>query len=272
MPNCENFLGTPVPWNIVAEGYKKSAMPMLAFYSEEALKRVSLSKESRILDVACGPGTLSLMAAERVKEVQSIDFSENMVTLFNRRLEEEGIRNASVRLGDGQNLPFEDNFFDAAFSMFGLIFFPDRGKGFAEIFRTLKPGGQIAVSSWGPMENSPVMQALSGALKEMDPDLLPPGKDFASLEDPKIFSRELENAGFSQINVTLVTRIVPIESVELFWEKMKEASVPVLMLRKKMGEALWAEKESAAVDYLKKVIPKRPTELPSQAWLGIGRK
>src|SRR5206468_2894032 len=97
-------------------------MKTLGLYSEEALRLAELSPAARVADVACGPGTLSLMAAPRAAEVWALDFSKKMLANFRRRIEIDKINNIRVFHGDGQALPFPDGYFEAAFSMFGLMF------------------------------------------------------------------------------------------------------------------------------------------------------
>jgi ubiquinone/menaquinone biosynthesis C-methylase UbiE len=75
-----------------------------------------------------------------------------------KRFPRRGIANIKTCLMDGQALEFGDNTFDFAYSIFGLMFFPDRLKGFREMHRTLRPGGRAAVTSWAPVEESPLMQ------------------------------------------------------------------------------------------------------------------
>ena len=58
---------------------------------------------------------------------------------------------------DTQTVPYADD----AFSLFGLMFFPDRKQGFAEIYRALKPGGSIAITSWAIIAKQPPCKACS---------------------------------------------------------------------------------------------------------------
>lgn len=96
---------------------------------------------------------------------------------YDRAIEERDKRNKSSKrfvftyVMDGQKL--ENDRFDAAFSMFGLMFFPDKVRGLKEIHRVLKPKGKIAVSSWAPISNSILMQCLFGALRKANPDIPP---------------------------------------------------------------------------------------------------
>ena len=272
MGNEPNMLSTVAPWDMVAEGYSRTTKEMLGNYSREAIQRIKPSKESHLLDVACGPGTLSLLASSQVAKVMAVDFSKNMVEIFQGEIESSGIQNIEVGHGDGQNLKFAGNNFDHAFSMFGLMFFPDRERGFSELHRTLKPGGTALVSSWAPIDQSPAMLTMFGALKAMNPEISKPETAINSLENPEVFEKELKNAGFKDITIQTVTKDFPVKSIPEFWEGMVEGSAPIVMMKNKMGIDEWKEKEKLAFAYLEEVLPPTPSILSSDAWFGFGRK
>ena len=79
--------------------------------------------------------------APAVRHVTSVDFSAAMLDQLRRNIAAANAANVEIVEADGQALPFPDDSFDVGVSMFGLMFFPDRGKGFAELFRVLAPGG-----------------------------------------------------------------------------------------------------------------------------------
>ena len=272
MGNEPNILSTPTPWNLVAQGYSRTTMEILGKYSEEAIQRVKPSKDSHLLDVACGPGTLSLLAAPKVAKVTSVDFSENMLEILNDKIETSDIPNIETYHGDGQNLKLADNHFDHAFSMFGLMFFPDRKEGISELHRTLKPCGTALISSWAPVDQSPAMLTMFGALQAMNPDIPKPETVIDSLENPEVFEKELKNAGFEDVTIQSVSKGFPVNSIEEFWEGMVAGSAPIVMMKNKMGIDEWKEKEKLAIAYLEKVLPPMPTTLSSDAWFGFGRK
>jgi SAM-dependent methyltransferase len=267
-----NPYGTPAPWNAVASAYARTSQLFLERFAIDALHWIPLSRESHLLDVACGPGTLSLLAAPLVKRVTAIDFSPAMLALFRRRVAELGLSNIDIHEGDGQALPFANDSFDAAFSMFGLMFFPDRTKGFSELHRALKPGGRAVVSSWSPADRSPLMQAVLGAMKAMDPQAPEPPKPPPSLDASEIFRQEFEQAGFEKVQIERVTKSWPVASVEAFWSEMVEGHAGLVMLKEKMGSALWQKKQPLALRFLHGHLPTTPTRLTSDAWLGIGAK
>ena len=163
-----NPMSTPEPWTQVAEGYVTNTQPVFEQYCRKALLQAGFNGSGKVLDVACGPGTLSLLIHQDVKEIHGIDFSPGMVKCFNRELERRGINNVKTYNMDGQHLEFSDNTFDWAFSIFGLIFFPDRNKGFREIIRTLKPGGRAAITSWASVTHSTAMQIMFGAMGKIE--------------------------------------------------------------------------------------------------------
>lgn len=137
-----NPLAAPDAWNPVADAYVADAyvaelVPIFSLYARDALALAAPSASARVLDVATGPGTLALIAATQVAHVAAIDFAEEMVERFRRRCAPLDIANVAVSVGDGQVLPFADASFECAFSIFGLIFFPDRAAGFSELRRAV---------------------------------------------------------------------------------------------------------------------------------------
>ncbi|HEY3666982.1 MAG TPA: class I SAM-dependent methyltransferase, partial [Polyangiaceae bacterium] len=169
-----NVMSTPVPWELVAEGYAAEAAFVMQPFSLRAAEFLAPSASARVLDVAAGPGTLALRLAPAVRELIALDFSEKMVTELRRAAAELGLNNLRAQVADGQQLPFADAEFDAAFSLFGLMFFPDRARGFTELLRVLKPGAGAVVSSWAPVQESSLMRTVFGALTAADPELPTP--------------------------------------------------------------------------------------------------
>jgi ubiquinone/menaquinone biosynthesis C-methylase UbiE len=267
-----NMLSSVAPWDLVAEGYSEVTMKLFQGYADEALAMIDLDKESRVLDIACGPGTLALSAAKRSKRVSAIDFSEAMVEILDKTIEEESIENVETFCGDAQQLPYDDNSFDAVFSMFGLMFFPDRMKGYGEIYRTLKPGGKTIISSWAPTTQSPIMMAMFGALRAMNPDMPEPQTDIESLENPEFFKAELIKAGFKSVEVLPVSKNMQVNSVAEFWDDMVKGSAPLVMLKNSMPNEEWQEKNRIAQDFLHGAVGDLPTTLSAVAWFGLGVK
>ncbi|MDH3976183.1 MAG: class I SAM-dependent methyltransferase [Deltaproteobacteria bacterium] len=272
MSKGPNMLSTIPPWDAVAGGYAETTMKVFERYNEKALELAELTDKCRILDVACGPGTLALAAADKVHSVHAIDFSRSMIAIFRETVKDKGLGNIEIRCGDAQDLPFDDESFDVAFSMFGLMFFPDRTKGYSEIYRTLKPGGKVIISSWAPISQSPAMQTMFGAVRAIKPEMPEPQTDVESLENPEFFGKELESAGFKDVEIHPVTMDFPVNSIDEFWRDMVRGSAPLVMLKNSMSEEDWQEKEREALEYLDKTLTNIPASLTSDAWLGCGRK
>lgn len=246
-----NPLSQPGPWDLVSEGYEEVTREFLGKYSEFGLKRLDLRSSDRLLDVACGPGTTSLLAAPHVRAIDALDFSGEMLRIARRNAESSGFTNIEFHEGDGQNLRFEDASFEKAVSMFGLMCFPDRRRGMRELFRVLRPGGRGLISSWAPVDMSPAMDALFGALRAIDPSRSAPERDVTSLENPDVFRAELEDCGFSSVVVEPVEMSMDLESPESFWDVMVRGSAPLVLLRSRVGEAAFADQTRIAHEYLR---------------------
>jgi SAM-dependent methyltransferase len=261
-------LSSPEPWNLVSDDYTLELLPMFELFSRDALGLAPTPAGARLLDVAAGPGTLTLMAAESGRSLAAIDFSPQMVTNLKRRLNGAQL-GADVRLGDGQALPWGDAEFEAAFSMFGLMFFPDRARGFAELYRVLKPRGTVVVSSWAPFEG--IFKSVMGALAEVLPDI-PFGSGKGPLGDQDEFAAELRAAGFADVKVTPFTHTLPGDTPAELWAQCERTTAPIVLLKKKLGDAKWAEVTSGVVERLETQYGKSAVAVTTTAYLGSGKK
>jgi ubiquinone/menaquinone biosynthesis C-methylase UbiE len=104
------------------------------------------------LDVACGRGAVLFPAAEAVGPngfVNAIDLAKGMVEQTSREAANRGLAHVEVQQMDAEHLDFADATFDAVLCGFAIFFFPQLDRALREFRRTLKPGAQIAVSTWG---------------------------------------------------------------------------------------------------------------------------
>jgi ubiquinone/menaquinone biosynthesis C-methylase UbiE len=228
-------LALPEPWDLVAPEYVRELMPVLETFSQEALARAGVGRGARVVDVAAGPGTLALLAARRGARVTAVDFAPRMIAALRERAVAEGLE-VEALVGDGMAMTLPDRAFDAGFSMFGLMFFPDRSRGFRELRRVLVPGGRAVVSSWAPLERSPVMNVVYKSFAELMPGRGAPRDGMMPLSDPETCQREMSGAGFIEVTVHEVGAQVEYGSTAAMVDAMVRSSAPLVLTRKALGE------------------------------------
>src|SRR3954466_11498718 len=109
----------------------------------------AISAGQEVLDVAAGNGNVTVVAAEEGASVVASDFAPARIELGRARTEAEGLEVEWV-LADAEELPFEDDRFDCAASVFGAMFAPRPDRVAAEMFRVVKRGGTVGMANWGP--------------------------------------------------------------------------------------------------------------------------
>lgn len=270
--NPSNPLSLVNSWNLVAEGYGDMADWVMSPFAKKAMEIANLDNSSKVLDVACGTGILTCMLATQAKEVHALDFSPDMLAELKKRLTKRELFNVETLCGDGQNLPYQDEEFDLAFSLFGLMFFPDRIKSFKELHRVLKKNGAAIVSSWAPLEKSTLMQVTSEVIKAALPDAPSPRANSRTLENPEVFKEEMEQGGFQVLHVHEIAMNLPAISPNMFWSLMSGGGAPIALLRQQYNSDEWQKIESSIKSYLLDKYNETPMELMTTAYFGIGIK
>ena len=108
-----------------------------------------LTPGERVLDLGCGAGTDSLVAAQMVGaegRVVGIDMTPEMLAQARSAAEEMGAPNVEFVEGEAERLPFVDESFDVVVSNGVIDLVPDKDAVFAEIFRVLRPGGRLQIA------------------------------------------------------------------------------------------------------------------------------
>jgi len=118
--------------------------------AEAFYRRLPVKPGARLLDVGCGAGQLSLIAARAGARVTGCDIASNWLAQARRSAAAEGLT-VVFEEGDAERLPYENAAFDVVVSLIGAMFAPRPERVAAELIRVCRPGGIIAMANWtGP--------------------------------------------------------------------------------------------------------------------------
>ena len=262
-------MAEPQTWGDIATTYAEDVAPVFEPYALEALQHAGLQTGMAALDVACGPGTLSLLAARAGASVTAVDFAAPMVEVLKQRASKDGLT-VDARVADGMALPMDDHSFDVAFSMFGLMFFPDRARGFAELYRVLRPGGCAVVASWQALDNVPQL----AACLEIMGDILqwPKRQGGFALTDSASCTEEMTAGGFSNVAVHTVTGDAQYPSTTAMLATWVRSSAPIALTARTLGPARWAPVSQQLLQRLSDRFGNGPQATAMTANLSVGRR
>ncbi|WAU81887.1 methyltransferase domain-containing protein [Streptomyces sp. Qhu-G9] len=176
--------------------------------NEPLLAAGRIQDPDTVLDIGCGNGHLTRLAARRGAGALGVDLSAPMLERARASATEEGLANVSFVRGDAQVYPFPEAGFDVAVSRFGVMFFADPVAAFANIGRALRPGGRLAFvcpQAFSRMEQSVVLDAVAEHVTL--PDLAKETRTGpASFADPARTTAVLRDAGFADADATAIER------------------------------------------------------------------
>lgn len=129
-------------------------------WRRKVIRMLQAKQPEFILDVATGTGDLAIAALKcKPKRVDGIDISEGMLEVGKKKIQQKGHENTIfLTLGDAENIPFDDNTFDAITVAFGVRNFENLDKGLSEMLRVLKPNGICAVLEFTMPKTFPTKQ------------------------------------------------------------------------------------------------------------------
>lgn len=251
----------------VAAAYAELFPAMVRFTVPALLEGVGVQPGTRLLNLACGPGTVASEARRRGAEVTGLDLSRAM--LLRARAEVPGARGWVI--GRSERLPIRDGGFEALVSNFGLLHFADPARAISEASRVLRPGGRAALTIWGAgaVGLRLIPEALE-ALRLTPP--LPPAPGFFAYAEPGALRRAFEENGFNSTEERTLSGSAEIPSAEEYWRMFLEGSARtragLLALAPEDRERVRAHVLGRLAEYR----TARGIEVPVTAVLGTARR
>ncbi len=125
------------------------------------VSKLGVTPGMKVLDLGCGDGTTAIPEAKLGADVTGVDIASNLVAAGKKRAEAEGLTNITFQEGDATGLQgIDDQSFDLAVSIFGVMFAPRPQDVANELVRVTKPGGRIVMGNWIPGDPTLVAQIL----------------------------------------------------------------------------------------------------------------
>ena len=197
-------------YSAAAETYQRASPRYWRFLSTRTIERLELQPGQSVLDAACGPGPATVDAARRVGpsgRVVGVDYAEGMLAIARQNVASSGVTGVELVQGDILRLPYGAEF-DAVVCVLGIFFVDDMPAAARSLWRHVRPGGTLSVSTFGSEVWEPVLGHFVATVRRVRPDIeivLP----WRRTEDPEVLARIFREAGIEGAEVRQDADAVP---------------------------------------------------------------
>ena len=205
-------------YNAAADSYDDNAF--WARFGRATVERLRLRAGASVLDVCCGSGASAIPAADIVGpkgSVLGVDLADNLLTLARRKAAARGLKNIEFQRGDLLDLRLPGATFDAVVCVFGIFFVPDMVAGVRALWHVVRPGGMLAITTWGPRFLEPANTTFWNSIREVRPDLYKGFNPWDRISDPPAIHALLREGGIPEAEVVPEANLHPIPSPEAWW-------------------------------------------------------
>jgi ubiquinone/menaquinone biosynthesis C-methylase UbiE len=208
-------------YNAAADSYDDPANSFWARFGRRTVERLHLPPGAHVLDVCCGTGASAIPAAQAVGPtgyVLGVDLAEKLLEHARAKAAAQSLNHFECCIGDMLELHTTPASFDAVICVFGIFFVPDMRAAVNELWRMLRPGGQLAITTWGPRFFEPASSMFWDAVRDVRPDLHRGFNPWDRVSDPAgvraIFP---EDEDVETLEVVAEAGTHPLRTPEDFW-------------------------------------------------------
>lgn len=136
-------------WEKMAASYDNSALANFEEAYRHSIEKCvqAVCREDRVLEIGCGTGLITLEVAPHVKQIEAVDITPQMITIAQRKADQQGVKNVQFQVYDGYALPYADASFDAVLIFNVLHIVKEPRTLLREARRLLKPGGGLITAT-----------------------------------------------------------------------------------------------------------------------------
>lgn len=207
-------------YNAASDHFDDAALSFWDRFGERTVERLGFQPGENVLDVCCGSGASALAAAARVGptgRVIAVDLADRLLDLCRAKAARRGLRNVEIRWGDMEHLDFAHGSFDTVVCVFGLFFADNMNRVTSSLWRLVRPGGRIAITTWGPRMFEPASGAFWEAVQAVRPDLHRGYHPWDRIAETEDLSRVLRDAGVPRPRLDAEEGRHPLRSSQDWW-------------------------------------------------------
>ena len=195
----------------IPELYDRLLVPLIfEAYAQDLAERIAITRPQAVLETAAGTGVLTSAMASRLPAQSRIVASDLNQPMLDRAATKRGLEGRITwRQADALALPFEDRAFDVVACQFGVMFFPDKVKGYSEARRVLRPGGHFFFSAWDRISENEFGETVNDAVAAFLPNDPPAfmARTPHGYHNVEKIREDLTAAGFTDISVTTIDHV-----------------------------------------------------------------
>jgi ubiquinone/menaquinone biosynthesis C-methylase UbiE len=207
-------------YGAAADHYGLAAVSFWDRFGAATVSRLPLVSGNHVLDLCCGAGASAIPAARAVSpagRVIGVDIAEPLLDLGRAKAARERLANVQFRQGDATRTALSYAGFDAVICVFGVFFAPDMAAFVGEMWRLLRPGGVLAITTWGPGLFEPANAVFWESVREVEPTLFRAFSPWDEITTEAALSELLERGGVKAATVTAVPGSHHLDHPDRFW-------------------------------------------------------
>jgi ubiquinone/menaquinone biosynthesis C-methylase UbiE len=208
-------------YSAAADHYLLPALGFWDRFGAETVARLALAPGEAALDLCCGAGASAIPAARAVGPagtVLGVDLAAPLLAAGRARADAERLRNIELRQADARSTGLPSGAFDAVTCVFGVFFASDMERFTAEMWRLVRPGGRLALTTWGPGLFEPANDAFWKAVRELEPGLYKAFNPWDEITTPAALTGLFVRSGTAPPAVEAVEGEHRLSEPDDFWD------------------------------------------------------
>jgi ubiquinone/menaquinone biosynthesis C-methylase UbiE len=208
-------------YGAAADHYSSASLSFWDRSGAATVSRLPLTAGSTVLDLCCGAGASAIPAARLTGpagRVLGIDVAGPLLEIARLRAAREGLANIEFRYGDATRTALPDGSFDVVICVFGVFFAPDMAGFVAEMWRLVRPGGVLAITTWGPGLFEPASTVFWESVREVEPMLFKAFNPWDEITTEGALVDLLSRGGVEHADVMAVPGCHHLDHPDSFWD------------------------------------------------------